>query len=1047
MAKVYPRRRLFKRLDQACKRPVVWISAPAGAGKTTLVTSYLKDRGLRCVWYQLDAGDNDPASFFYYLGLAARQAAPRRRRPMPLLTPEYLQNLPVFTRNFFRELFARLNTPAALVLDNFQELPEGAPLQEALAQGLREAHAGVTVLVVSRADPPAPFASLRATDALALVEWEELRLNEAESKGVARLRQADLSATALRAFIEQSQGWMAGLVLLIEQWRASPHPRVLKDMRGHAMLFDYFATELFERTEPALREFLLKTAFLPKIAASAAAELSGNPRAEEILSDLARRNYFTVRHAGPDGDTYEYHPLFRQFLLEHAQATFPSAQIDALRMHAAALLEAAGDIEAAVQLWTDAGAWEEMIVTALAAAPALLTQGRWKTLVEWFERLPAPMRDANPGVAYWLGIALMPFDPPRARAALSFAYHEFKKAGAVEARWRAWCGVVDSFVFEWRDFHPLDEWIAEIERDLVSVPVALDAEVASGMFMALMNGHPQHPDMGRWAQRAWDLAIGGTDPVLRIKTGPHLLLYYTWWIGDLPKAELLLNALRPYAEDASAPPLVQITLCAMVGAYCWMNAENSACIATVERGLGLADTTGVHVWDMLLCTHGTFATLTSGQIEPAQVYVRRMAALQDPARAMDSALYYYLSGYLYYSQGDRTRALEHTKTAVDMAEAAGAVYQTGILLNEYGRMLYYAGDERGAGAAIERALATSQEIRSSSMEYLCYLAQAEIALRRGEKEACRTALTQCLQIGRQHGYRNHTWWDAELMAQLYARALEHDIEVPYVQELIRCRALSPPRDSQAVEQWPYPVKLYTLGRIDVVLDGKPLRFKGKAQRRPLELLMALISLGGRAVSVSHLTDTLWPGTEADAAHAACKSTLYRLRRLLGDDAALLLGDNQLSLNPDKVWVDAWVFERAVVRAETEKTSEADAECALALYHGAFLGGAAAPWTIPAREKLRAKFLRVLTSASRRHMQDGRHEAALRLLDRGLATEPLAEALYCDAMRCHAALGRRAEVLLAYQRCHKLLASQLGIDPSPTTQALYRAARDNRPLPP
>ena len=261
LTKVYPRRRLFKCLDQARKCPVVWVCAPAGAGKTTLVANYLKDRGLRCLWYQVDAGDNDPASFFYYLG----QAAPRRRQPMSLFTPAYLPNLTVFTRNFFRELFTRLNTPAVLVFDNYQEMSEQSPLHEALAQGLREAPVGITTLIISRSDPPASFASLRAINTLAVVPWEELRLNEAESEGVARLHNADFSATTLRTLIEQSQGWMAGLVLLLEQRRTSPHQQIGNEMRDHALLFDYFATELFEHAEPATQELLLKTAFLPKI--------------------------------------------------------------------------------------------------------------------------------------------------------------------------------------------------------------------------------------------------------------------------------------------------------------------------------------------------------------------------------------------------------------------------------------------------------------------------------------------------------------------------------------------------------------------------------------------------------------------------------------------------------------------------------------------------------------------------------------------------------------------------------------------------------------
>ena len=87
---VYPRKRLFDLLDRKRKYPVIWVSGPPGCGKTTLVTSYLETKESPCLWYQADEGDADPATFFYYLGLAAKKATPRKRKPLPLLTPEYL---------------------------------------------------------------------------------------------------------------------------------------------------------------------------------------------------------------------------------------------------------------------------------------------------------------------------------------------------------------------------------------------------------------------------------------------------------------------------------------------------------------------------------------------------------------------------------------------------------------------------------------------------------------------------------------------------------------------------------------------------------------------------------------------------------------------------------------------------------------------------------------------------------------------------------------------------------------------------------------------
>jgi hypothetical protein len=109
---ILPRKRLFRLLDKSRDRPIIWVSGPPGSGKTSLIASYLDTRKLPCLWYQIDEGDADIATFFYYMGLAAKKALPRMRKPLPLLTAEYLPGMLTFTRRYFEELFGRLNPPS-----------------------------------------------------------------------------------------------------------------------------------------------------------------------------------------------------------------------------------------------------------------------------------------------------------------------------------------------------------------------------------------------------------------------------------------------------------------------------------------------------------------------------------------------------------------------------------------------------------------------------------------------------------------------------------------------------------------------------------------------------------------------------------------------------------------------------------------------------------------------------------------------------------------------------------------------------------------------
>lgn len=163
------RERLFELLDEARERAVIWVCGPPGAGKTTLVASYLEHTASPAVWYQIDAADGDPATLFYYLARAVTTLAFSRAKPLPLFTPEYLADLEGFSRRFFRGAFAGLPPGSLLVFDNYHEVAEESSLHRGLNAGFAEVPQSANVMVISRTPPPAVFARLQVADMLAMV--------------------------------------------------------------------------------------------------------------------------------------------------------------------------------------------------------------------------------------------------------------------------------------------------------------------------------------------------------------------------------------------------------------------------------------------------------------------------------------------------------------------------------------------------------------------------------------------------------------------------------------------------------------------------------------------------------------------------------------------------------------------------------------------------------------------------------------------------------------------------------------------------------------
>ena len=154
---VFQRKRLFQLLDGCRTHPVTWVSSPAGAGKTTLVASYLESRDLPSIWYQIDQRDADPATFFYYMGMAIKQASPRKRKPLPLLTPEYMLGLDTFALRYFEMVYEHLSPPMVLVIDNYQIIPPDSILHQLILNGLSIIPEGLTAIIIGHRDPNRVF--------------------------------------------------------------------------------------------------------------------------------------------------------------------------------------------------------------------------------------------------------------------------------------------------------------------------------------------------------------------------------------------------------------------------------------------------------------------------------------------------------------------------------------------------------------------------------------------------------------------------------------------------------------------------------------------------------------------------------------------------------------------------------------------------------------------------------------------------------------------------------------------------------------------------
>ena len=1033
---VVARDRLFRRLDEERRsRSVVWIAGPPGAGKTALTASYLEGRKLPAIWYQVDGGDTDPATFFHYLALAGRTAAGRKRLRLPALTPEFASDLPGFTRRFFRELFTSLRTSTTLVLDNYQEVISESTFHSVIQGAVAELPAGINLIVISHIPPPPQYARALANNLIGQISWDELRLTLEETTAIAYAVQGPMDKTLLHSLLNQTDGWVAGLILMLDRFKVTGLVYHSSQSESMESVFSYFAGQMFDQATVELREFLMRTAILPRMTVSMAMEISANPRARELLDDLYRRRLFTDRRAGHE-IYYQYHGLFREFLLDRARHCLSVSQLREIRRLGADLAAQNGQTEAAATLLAEAEEWVELTRLICDHATALITQGRHQALQGLIAMCPLAVVQGAPWLLYWQGLSRMNLDPQAAKTDLELAYPGFQAESDSAGLILTCSAIMETYFYAEAEMTPVLGWAERLQQLLARnngfPSIQIEAKVL-GSLQGLMYAAPHHPLLIVLEKRAEDFLRSSADPLSRIGVA-YAFLQLILWRGDFRKVRRIMTEINPLLAAGPIPPIVLVLWRMTEGNYAWNTASHLLAEEKFREGLHIAQEAEMPLLDCMLHGLSAYAALVAGDSGAAQVFLDKLEASNNLQRKHAVSQICFLRAGIALLQNDLASALGHASNALELHEALGRPFT--IAANRIGlaQILIESGDVEKARCHLEKAIHYARTMNSSLLEHQSLLVEAYSWMKQGEEHKALTPLREGLRIARENDYLVlDPWWRPHVMVRLLSQALQSEIEVVYVKSVIRRRNITP--ESPDVEIWPWPIKVYTLGRFELLCDDKPLRSAGKSQHKPLELLQYLCAFGGQAVHQDRLTDALWPDADGDAAAQALRTTLHRLRKLLQHEQSVRLEDRQLSLDPGYIWVDCFAFERAVMQTDT--ANQASLKHCMSQYKGHFLQGEPALWALAFRERLRAHYISLAERLGVAFEQHGKLTEAVDCYHRAFELEPVAETFCRRIMIIYARLGRRAEAVAIYQRFGQSLRSRLGMNPTQETQALYQ----------
>jgi LuxR family transcriptional regulator, maltose regulon positive regulatory protein len=391
------RPRLQEQLDAA--QSLTLVLAPAGGGKTTLLSTWLETCNLPHAWLSLDEHDNDLGLFATYLIRALRTLFPVVDNTLAVVSRATLPSPGTIARTLLNDL-AAVEQDFVLVLDDYQVIHNQA-IHDLITDILLHPPRTLRLFIAARQDPPLPLAALRARGDVTELRKADLWFTPEETRRfLVESMQLALDERTIAVLTDNIRGWPVGLRLAALYLRQRPALMLAADTLGNRRyIMDYMAAEVLAHLPMAIQEFLIKTSLLDQLCGPLCEAVTGISEkmasGQSILEWLEHTDLFVT----PVDDRqrwYRFHALFRQFLYARLEQMHSPTEIAALHLRASAWYAANGDLDEAVQHAVAAG---DMVAAAQIVAQhrhALMNQSQWQRLQHWIHLFPRAVIDEQP---------------------------------------------------------------------------------------------------------------------------------------------------------------------------------------------------------------------------------------------------------------------------------------------------------------------------------------------------------------------------------------------------------------------------------------------------------------------------------------------------------------------------------------------------------------------------------------------------------------------------------------------------------------------------
>jgi len=1042
---VTPRTRLFSLLDAAAEARAVWIHAPAGSGKTTFVSSYVTNQRIKSIWYRIDEDDNDAANFFHYMGLAIQNASNQTHLKLQHFTSEYHAAPGQFTRYFFRQAYPALGKKrCVIVLDNFQEILPTSPMHELLIEAIKELPTHIQFVFVCRTKPPVIYSSLILKQSLIEIMPTHLLLDKDEAQAIAKSRKTtELNDNAILTSYQSSQGWLTGFLFGLQ----APHKAIdsLMAQDDKQLVFNFFSTEIVKTMSLAQQQALVLCSCLTLVPQSLIQHYFEKSLAD-FIHRLALDNCFLTRHGSQQVD-YIFQQLFQDFLQNQLHSLVSAEQMQDFLTFAVDSLLTKQYVDEAFRVCAKQQDVARCIDIILQYAESNLSQGRVALVESWLTSIPEKWYQKLPQLRLINGLCKQSTDLHQSVAEFEAAFQGFNAIHDYQNIIRTASKAVHSIQYSLQDLRLGDRWMSRIEAAYAEVSHGLDSETeacaAAGVLLGISLNCPESARSTFWLNKGEASLLKIENAETKIGLALQMIGHHLYF-GDFNKGKILLDTLERQWMSDDIPTFPQLVFLMYRTLYAWPQVEIEQGLHWIDQALALAEKTGVTMLNAFFYAFRTYFTILTNNPEATEnCLTAYQAELKKRKNNLEQTRYILISAWLNWQENKLMEAAQRLEQGSDALEAQTFNFYYPKLNMYFPLACIYTelGQHDKATEVLEKARGIVNTIPSLRIRYELLITNVLISWLQQNEEEVHTFLTEALAISADTGIIMTPGLNMRLLAQVLDFALANSIEPLQAQRMIHALRLPPPEHGRALEQWPYPIKIRTLGRFSLLIDDKSVSAGRKAPKKMLELLKAIIAFGGKEVSGEKLAQSVWPDQDGDSGYNTFTTTLHRLRKLIGHDS-ILYSDGRVTLHPKVYWVDIWHVERQMnqlLNMTDEllgRRGQNLLQIILKQYQGPFLGSdEGLSWSLSMRERLQQKLIAAIHKITQQMETTQRYDDALALYQRALELDDVHEGFYQGAMRCCVQLGKSANGIVVYQRCRSTLHKRLHVSPSKDTEQL------------